>query len=82
MLPWLIDIPRVVISALTGSHLHRLPEHWVKLYEESRRQIATPVLNKWLEEVQVERQAPSTRLGRPARIYYASQSGTRPPRPS
>lgn len=50
------------------------------LYAESRKKIATPDLNNWLKEVQVERQAPSTRMGRPARIYYASQSGTRPPR--
>jgi len=30
--------------------------------------------------VQNERQAPSTRLGRPARIYYATQTGSKPPR--
>jgi GTP-binding protein len=78
--PWLVDLPRVVISALTGAHLRRLPGFWSELRAESERKIPTPELNQWLEMVQAEKQAPSTRLGRPARIYYASQAGTTPPR--
>jgi GTP-binding protein len=78
--PWLVELPRVVISAATGSHLRRLPELWNGLREESLRKVPTPELNEWLQAVQREKQAPSTRLGRPARIYYASQAGTAPPR--
>lgn len=78
--PWLVDLPRVVISAITGAHLSRLPKLWKELRAESERTIPTPELNQWLEIVQREKQAPATRLGRPARIYYASQAGTVPPR--
>lgn len=78
--PWLAHLPALPVSALTGQHLERLPGEWRKLGDEARRTIPTPELNKWLEEVQRERQAPSTRLGRPARIYYATQTGSRPPR--
>jgi GTP-binding protein len=78
--PWLADIPAFPCSATSRWHLDRLPQFWTKLAEESRRQVATPELNRWLEEVQIERQAPSTRMGRPARIYYATQTGSKPPK--
>jgi GTP-binding protein len=78
--PWLADIPGFPCSATSRWHLDRLPQFWTKLADESRRQVATPELNRWLEEVQIERQAPSTRLGRPARIYYATQTGSKPPK--
>jgi GTP-binding protein len=78
--PWLAHLPALPVSAHTRFHLDRLPPLWSSLAEEARRRLTTPELNRWLEEVQEERQAPSTRLGRPARIYYAAQTGTRPPR--
>jgi len=80
MHPWLIELPAFPVSAQSRWHLDRLPQHWAKLAEESQRSVPTPELNRWIQEVQVERQAPSTRLGRPARIYYATQTGSRPPR--
>jgi GTP-binding protein len=78
--PWLAHLPALPISARARTHLARLPGEWRRLGDEARRTVSTPELNRWLEEVQAERQAPSTRLGRPARIYYASQTGSRPPR--
>jgi GTP-binding protein len=78
--PWLAHLPALPVSAQTRSNLHRLPGEWRQLGDEARRTISTSELNRWLEAVQAERQAPSTRLGRPARIYYATQTGTRPPR--
>jgi GTP-binding protein len=78
--PWLAEIPSFPCSATSRWHLDRLPQFWTKLAEESQRQVTTPELNRWLQEVQIERQAPSTRLGRPARIYYATQTGSKPPR--
>ena len=78
--PWLAHLPALPVSAQTRSNLHRLPGEWRLLGDEARRTISTSELNRWLEAVQAERQAPSTRLGRPARIYYATQTGTRPPR--
>ncbi|HKA24006.1 MAG TPA: ribosome biogenesis GTPase Der [Candidatus Eisenbacteria bacterium] len=78
--PWLADIPGFPCSATSRWHLDRLPQFWTQLAEETRRKVTTPELNRWLEDVQNERQAPSTRLGRPARIYYATQTGSKPPR--
>jgi GTP-binding protein len=78
--PWLAHLPALPVSAQTRSNLRRLPGEWRQLGAEARRSIPTSELNRWLAEVQAERQAPSTRLGRAARIYYATQTGTRPPR--
>jgi GTP-binding protein len=79
-LPWLAHLPALPVSAHARTNLERLPAQWSTLGEEARRRLTTPELNQWLAAVQEERQAPSTRLGRPARIYYAAQTGTRPPR--
>ncbi len=78
--PWLAELPRLPLSATARTHLHDLPRQWLSLSETAARAVPTPELNEWLQEVQAERQAPSTRLGRPARLYYASQVGVRPPR--
>lgn len=78
--PWLADIPGFPCSATSRWHLDRLPQFWTRLADESRKTVTTSDLNRWLAEVQIERAAPSTRLGRPARIYYATQTGSRPPR--
>ena len=79
-LPWIAHLPALPVSAHTRTHLDRLPPMWTTLGEEAKRRLTTSDLNAWLEAVQAERQAPSTRLGRPARIYFAKQTGTRPPR--
>ena len=47
--------------------------------EEHRRKLPTAEINRWLESVQRRRALPSTRLGKVARIYYATQTGTSPP---
>ena len=80
MHPWLMDLPAFPVSATSRWHLDRLPQHWKRLADESQKAVPTPELNRWLQEVQVERQPPATRLGRPARMYYATQTGQRPPR--
>ena len=46
---------------------------------EHRRRITTSELNDWLADVQRRRGVPSTKLGRVAKIYYATQTGTAPP---
>ena len=39
----------------------------------------TRELNAWLADVQRKRQVPSNAVGKAPRIYYVTQTGTRPP---
>src|SRR5262245_40329735 len=77
--PSLAELPAIPISATTGTHLQRLPKLMGERYAEASRRIGTPDLNRWLVEVQRQRQVPSTRLGREPKLYYATQTGVRPP---
>jgi GTP-binding protein len=77
--PTLADLPATPLSATARTHLHRLPIMLQQRVEEHRRKVRTPELNDWLKAVQRRRGVPSTRLGRTAKIYYITQTGTGPP---
>jgi GTP-binding protein len=77
--PTLADLPATPVSALVRTHLHRLPALLAQRVTEHRRRISTSALNDWLEDVRRRRGIPSTKLGRVAKIYYATQTGTGPP---
>ena len=77
--PTLSDLPAAPVSTLTGTNLHRLPRLVAERWEQATRRIPTPRLNRFLADAQRKRQAPSTRLGREARLYYMTQTGVRPP---
>jgi GTP-binding protein len=77
--PSLADLPAAPVSAREGTHLDRLPGLVRERWEQATRRIPTAELNRWLADAQRQRQVPSTRLGRAPRLYYATQSGTRPP---
>jgi GTP-binding protein len=78
--PQVKGLPTITISAKAGTRLSKLPEMWLALHAENTKQISTRELNDWLARVQVEKAAPANRLGKPARIYYMTQSGQAPPR--
>jgi GTP-binding protein len=72
--------PRVVTaSALTGRNVTRLMVEAVALADRARARIATPELNRFVAEVQAQRQPPAVR-GKRLRIYYATQVESGPPR--
>jgi GTP-binding protein len=72
--------PRVLTaSALTGRNIARLMVEAVALADRARARISTGELNRFVHEVQSERQPPAVR-GRRLRIYYASQVESGPPR--
>ena len=48
-------------------------------WSEATRAIPTSQLNRFLAAVQRKRQAPSNAQGRAPRLYYMTQTGTRPP---
>jgi GTP-binding protein len=77
--PTLGDLPAVPISALERTHLHKLPALLAARVAEHRRKIPTSQLNDWLEDVRKRRGLPSTKLGRTAKVYYATQTGVGPP---
>jgi GTP-binding protein len=72
--------PRVLTaSAASGRNVSRLLVEAVSLADRSRARVATSDLNRFIAEVQAERQPPSVR-GRRLRIFYASQVEAGPPR--
>ena len=72
--------PRVITaSALNGRNVARLIVESVALADRSRGRIPTSELNRFIAEVQSERQPPAVR-GKRLRIYYASQVESGPPR--
>jgi GTP-binding protein len=72
--------PRVITaSALTGRNIARLIVEAVALADRARGRISTSELNRFIAEVQSERQPPAVR-GKRLRIYYASQVESGPPR--
>ena len=77
--PTLADLPAAPVSALTRTHLHRLPGLFAARVAEHMRKLSTSEINAWLEEVRRRRAVPSTKLGRTAKIYYATQTGQGPP---
>ena len=53
--PTLARLPSVPVSAVTHTHLGRLPEHIRRRVDAHRRRIRTPELNRWLQESDVLR---------------------------
>jgi GTP-binding protein len=66
-------------AATTGRNVKRLVAEAITLADRARSRIPTPEMNRFIAEVQSERQAPAVRSRR-LKIYYASQVATRPPR--
>ena len=77
--PSLADLPAIAVSATVGTHMHRLPGLVRERYQQASRRIPTAQLNRWLKTVQLKRQVPSTKLGREPKLYYVTQTGSRPP---
>jgi GTPase len=73
------DVPIVLVSAKSGQRVGRILECVDTLYADASRRVPTPELNRWLQvEADRERRAPAK--GRSIRLFYAAQTGIRPPR--
>ena len=70
--------PVVFISALTGQRADRIFELVNYVNDQSAMRITTGLLNDVLADAQA-RQQPPTDKGRRLKIYYMTQTGTRPP---
>jgi GTPase len=73
------DVPVLLVSALTGQRITRLLDSAERLHATAAQRVPTPELNRWLHQVaRAERDSPAR--GRSIRLYYATQTGVRPPR--
>jgi GTPase len=70
--------PRLKVSALTGTGVHKLPGTAVDLYGQFSSRVATASLNKAVQEI-VEKKPPPRVGNATLRVFYATQAGTRPP---
>jgi GTPase len=71
--------PVMAVSARTGRGLKRLVAEALDLADRSSGWIQTAELNRFLSDLQSERQPPAVR-GKRLRMYYMAQFDTRPPR--
>jgi GTPase len=71
--------PVMAVSARTGRGLKRLVAEALELADRSSGWIQTAELNRFLSDLQSERQPPAVR-GKRLRMYYMAQFDTRPPR--
>jgi len=78
-MPVLAYAPVTLLSARKGQRVWEVIEIAEELYQQSGVKIPTPQLNDALEAA-VRMRTPAGRRGRLAKIYYATQRGTRPPR--
>jgi len=70
--------PVLPISAKTGFGLEALFPTIDKVFEQYNRRVSTGELNRKLERILTQTQLPHYQ-GKPLKVYYATQAGTRPP---
>ena len=78
-LKFMKDVPIVLVSAKSGQRVEKILDRIDEQYADASKRIATPELNRWLqEEAERERRGPAK--GGSVRLFYATQTGVRPPR--
>lgn len=70
--------PLLFVSAKTKQRISRLPALILKVAENHRRQVPTAVLNEVIREA-VTLSPPPAEKGQSLKIFYATQSGIKPP---
>ena len=72
-------VPIVFLSALTKKRIHTLMPEVVRVYENSKREIKTSILNDVIRDAVLLNQPPSYK-GKRLKIYFVNQSGIQPPK--
>ena len=70
---------RAFLSAMTKKKLHTLMPLVLESYENSGKEVKTSIINDVIREAFIETPPPSFK-GKRLKIYFAHQSGTKPPR--
>ncbi len=71
--------PIVFLSALTKKRIHTLMPEVYRVYENSKKEIKTSVLNEVIRDAVLLNQPPSYK-GRRLKIYFVNQCGVQPPK--
>ena len=72
-------VPIVFLSAMTKKRIHTLMPEIKKVYENSKKEIKTSILNDVIRDAVILNQPPSYK-GKRLKIYFVHQQGTMPPR--
>lgn len=72
-------VPIVFLSAKTKKRIHTLMPEIKKVYENSKKEIKTSILNDVIRDAVMLNQPPSYK-GKRLKIYFVSQKGTCPPK--
>ena len=73
------EVPFVLVSAKSGQRVAKILDRVDELFADASKRVPTPALNTWLQEESLkERHAPAK--GGSVRLFYATQTGIRPPR--
>ena len=72
-------VPIVFLSAKTKKRIHTLMPEITKVYENSKKEIKTSILNDVIRDAVILNQPPSYK-GKRLKIYFVSQKGTMPPK--
>jgi GTP-binding protein len=70
--------PVIFTSALTGQRVQKTLERVLEVAAERERRVSTSEVNEVVQQLTARQQPPHYR-GRPVKLYYATQSGVRPP---
>ena len=71
--------PIVFLSAKTKKRIHTLMPEILKVYENSKKEIKTSILNDVIRDAVMLKQPPSYK-GKRLKIYFVNQSGIQPPK--
>ncbi len=71
--------PIVFLSALTKKRIHTLMPEIYKVYENSKKEIKTSILNDVIRDTVLLNQPPSYK-GKRLKIYFVNQCGIKPPK--
>ena len=71
-------VPKMFISSLEKQRVFKVLELILKIYEERRKRIDTPHLNKFIEEIMTTNPPPSIK-GHDLRLIYSTQPVAEPP---
>ena len=72
-------VPIVFLSAKTKKRIHTLMPEIKKVYENSKKEIKTSILNNVIRDAALLNQPPSYK-GKRLKIYFVSQNGITPPK--
>ena len=70
--------PVVFTSALTGKNIDKIAPLLLKIHENQQEQISTSKINALIEKLVIKR-PPGMKKGIRPKLYYATQTDTKPP---